>query len=643
MVMRSMRDGASGGFMKYLLFGLLGMSVGGLVLMDVRGVLSGSGVGSNEVVKIEGDAITIQEFDNTVRRSLSQYRGRITQQQAYNMGIMEEILGGEIRTYFLLNEARKMGIEFDKNRMAKRVAEVVKPNVKPGQSMQDALNDMLRYQYLSEGKFIEMMRREAAGNVIMQTMRSGFQPDSTLMAQSLVQFQNHTRDIEIIIFDDADIKDSKPATDDQLKRLYESLKSTRYKVPEYRTAQMAVFDPKKISVDVNVTDSEIEAYYNSNKDDLTVGEQLVLTQTLVDDEKQAQEIYDLTQEGKTLKEAVQQVIGDQGRYFEKTPFETDAMLPDLLDAVEKIDVGQITEPVKTIMGNHVVLLEDVKESYLPTLDEVKERIRGILESSKKDDAVYAVSREFDEMLDKGMSLEEIQKTISVEISTLGPVNQQALGKNGEQVLDGINPQDQRVVLEYIFELNKGETSFLQEFPSGFLAALILTEKESEYFTPFEDVKDEIAEQFIKDQKHADNELIVEKHLAEIGTGGSTFETIAEEEGKTIQTIEKIGLSGELPAPLTKDLRHIVFQTDVGDYNVLEFGDKIALMKVSGYHVPAKTEISAEQLAEVKKTVDREYGDEMFLMYLRQLADQYQVQVNRGLLEQAYGQQPDESY
>ena len=643
MVMRSMRDGASGGFMKYLLFGLLGMSVGGLVLMDVRGVLSGTSVGSNEVVKIEDQAITIQEFDNTVRRSLSQYRGRIDQKQAYQMGLMEQILGGEMRTYFLLNEAKNMGIEFDQNRMALRVAEVVKPTAKPGQSLQEALDQMLRYQYMSEAKFIEMVRREASGNVIMDAMRSGFQPEGTKLAKDLVQFQNHTRNVELIFFEDSDIKEIKPATEEQLKRLYESLKSARFKIPEYRTAKMAVFDPEKISVDVSVSDDEIATYYKDHKQELQVGEQLILTQTLIDNPAQAEQVYSLTQDGKTLKEAVREVLGEDGRYFEKVPFETSAMLPDLLNALEEIDIGETTPPVKTIMGNHIVVLEDVKEPYVPELNEVKDRIRGMLESSKKDDALYAMSEKFDEMLEKGMSLESIKKTVSIDVSEIGPINQQGLGKNGERSLEeGINPQDQRPVLDIIYELKKGETSFLQEFPSGFLAAFVLTDIEPEYFKPYEEVKDEISEQFIKDQKHADNELIVEKYFAEIGTGGSTFDSIIKETGKKIEKVGDIGLSGEVPQPLTDDMRPVVFQTDVGGYNVLEFDDKFALMKVSGYTVPERDAITPEQVAEIQKTVDREYGDEMFLMYLRQLADKYEVQVNRALLEQAYGQQ-DESY
>ena len=52
---------SSGGFLKYILFGILGMSVGGLVVMDVTGVFNTGGIGGTDVAKVEGRTISIQE------------------------------------------------------------------------------------------------------------------------------------------------------------------------------------------------------------------------------------------------------------------------------------------------------------------------------------------------------------------------------------------------------------------------------------------------------------------------------------------------------------------------------------------------------------------------------------------------------
>ena len=60
--------------------------------------------------------------------------------------------------------------------------------------------------------------------------------------------------------------------------------------------------------------------------------------------------------------------GDLG-YFTK-----EQMVPEFSDAAFKLDKGQISEPVKTQFGWHVIKVEDKRVKPLPTFDEVKPQI-----------------------------------------------------------------------------------------------------------------------------------------------------------------------------------------------------------------------------------------------------------------------------
>jgi len=640
MVMRLMRSGTNGGFFKYILFALLGMSVGGLVVMDVRGVLSGGSVGSSDVAVIENDTISIQDFDRTLQRSLAKYRG-ISPQQAYKIGLTEEILTGEIRTYYLLNEARSLGINFDKTRIAQQVAELIKPNARPGQSLQETLDMMLRYQKMSESAFVEAVKRESSGNLIMQALRSGFRPDNSLLANDLYQTQNQTRDIELLLFPDSSIKNIEQPTEEQLRQLYNSVKDLKFTLPEYRTTKMMVFDPDKIKVNVSTNEDEAKSYYEKNIDNYRIGEQLIISQALLDDEKQAQEVYDLTLAGKSLKEATKQVLGSETKYFAKRNFETSAMLPSLLDAVKAIDIGGITKPTKTILGYHVVLLDEVVPPSIRTFDEVKNTVINEVNNSKRDEEIYKISQEVDESLDKGTPLNNIADKYNLEISNISPSDNKGLGVNNERILQNIDGQDQKIVLEIIFDLIKGETSLLQELPSGQIAAFSISDIKPEHIKPFDEVKDELSKQYLADQKHADNEMKVKKLLAEIGTGGSNFESISKEQNVEIQKIKNIPLSGEVPAPLTNEQRPSIFETYVGEYKMLELDGSFALLKVVSSNIPEINKEAGKEIAKIRKTLDREAGDEMFLMYIRSLSDKYPAKINNRLLENVYGQKIDE--
>ena len=74
MVMKTLRQGASHGVSKFLLFGLLMVAVGGLVLMDVGGFFRG-GVSNSDVARVGREKISAQSFDRTVRITLSRAGG----------------------------------------------------------------------------------------------------------------------------------------------------------------------------------------------------------------------------------------------------------------------------------------------------------------------------------------------------------------------------------------------------------------------------------------------------------------------------------------------------------------------------------------------------------------------------------------
>ena len=60
--------------------------------------------------------------------------------------------------------------------------------------------------------------------------------------------------------------------------------------------------------------------------------------------------------------------GDLG-YFTK-----EQMVPEFSDTAFKLEKGQISEPVKTQFGWHVIKVEDKRAKALPTFDQVKPQI-----------------------------------------------------------------------------------------------------------------------------------------------------------------------------------------------------------------------------------------------------------------------------
>ncbi len=639
MVMQSLRKGSSDGFLKYILLGILGMAVGGLVVMDVTGVFNTGGLGGTDVAKVEGKSITIQEFDRNVRRALSRYD--IPVERAYKMGLVDEILTTDIRSLYLMIEAEKMGIKVGKKQLAKKIAEVVKPQMMEGEKLQDALNRILKYQRMPEKEFVNNVEIEATGNILMSSVIEGVVPPRDDLANVLFQFQNQTRDVEFIAFLDSEMMEYEKPSEEQVKSLYESLKSQKYKTPEYRSADIIVLDPDNFEVTVGeITNEEMKSYYDDNIDKYSLGEQYFVTQIMLSGEDEANKIYEQVQSGKTLKEIADSNSGNDSMYSENVPFETEMMLPEFLESLSAIEIGETAKPFKTVMGYHIAQLNEVRPPESIPYENAKSSISAQIEKDKRADALFDIITAIDEEFADGISFEEIkEKYEGAELHSIPLIDEQGQeqGNNkSKPINDLFDAANAVLITQALFENIEDEPSPLFELENGKFVSVKTNENQDADFVPFSDVRDEVEAQYIADIQNAENEIQVRKFLAEVETSNTPLKDLAKEKHKALQNFYGVGLSGEIGKPLLQSNIPVVFQTTPGDVAMIEIEGGYALFNVTDFMIPEVSEENQVTIEKVKASLVKDTQDESFLMYLGMLNDKYDAQINKALLDRVYG-------
>ena len=114
---------------------------------------------------------------------------------------------------------------------------------------------------------------------------------------------------------------------------------------------------------------------------------------LVEDEAQAKAVVERLKKGEDFAKVAAELSKDPGSGKEGGDlgwFTKDRMVPEFAEAAFKLKKGEISEPVKSQFGWHVIKLEDKRSKPLPDFAAVKPQIDQYLERKAQQDLILAM-------------------------------------------------------------------------------------------------------------------------------------------------------------------------------------------------------------------------------------------------------------
>jgi peptidyl-prolyl cis-trans isomerase C len=158
-----------------------------------------------------------------------------------------------------------------------------------------------------------------------------------------------------------------------------------------------------------VSDADAEKFYNENKAQFEQPETVRASHILIstrdaegkdlsaDDvkkkEKEAKAAYDRVKKGEDFAKVADELTEDpsgKGKGGDLNFFPKGAMVPEFDEKAFSMNVGDVSEPVKTQFGYHVIKLTDKKPAGTTPFKEVKEQLVSYLKNSKQQEAVREV-------------------------------------------------------------------------------------------------------------------------------------------------------------------------------------------------------------------------------------------------------------
>ncbi|MGL4572941.1 MAG: peptidylprolyl isomerase [Clostridium sp.] len=141
--------------------------------------------------------------------------------------------------------------------------------------------------------------------------------------------------------------------------------------------------------DAKVSDEDVKKYYDDNKAQFTNGAGADAYNIVLPDEATAKKVREEIVSGKvTFKAMAEKYNTDNtkttGGSLGFVPYDSTQLLPEFMTAFKKLKAGEVSQPVKTQYGYHLIKAEDIKtkESVTP-FDKVKDQIKKQLENTKE--------------------------------------------------------------------------------------------------------------------------------------------------------------------------------------------------------------------------------------------------------------------
>ncbi|MBS1766939.1 MAG: peptidyl-prolyl cis-trans isomerase [Acidobacteria bacterium] len=378
-----------------------------------------------------------------------------------------------------------------------------------------------------------------------------------------VDAENRVRN-EKVTFEEARLKpDASKIADpgDATLQTFLAQSGQRFLQPVRRVIQFVALDKSELAKDTAVTDAEVQKTYQDHIAQYTTPGQVkarhILFKASTDAEyaeamKKAEALRAKLVRGGDFAAAAEQYSDDpsaKGRGGDLGWFDAPKMVKAFSDAAFKLKKGEISEPVKTQFGIHLIQLEDSKPAEVKPFDEVKAQIKAQLEddrfSTKATERLENLRKKANNGdLANGARALGLQAKLSLPFANAGSVK-----------IDGLNGAVDSIV-NTAFTLKVGQVSNVGRVGDAFV--LFRVQKEVQpVVAPLAEIRDQVLTAWKNDQARADLKAKAEAALKQGG-----FDAL-KAMGGVDQTLSDTTLSAHADLAGHSGIRKAMLDTAVG--------------------------------------------------------------------------------
>ncbi len=547
-----------------------------------------------------------------------------------------DVLGRLVNAAIIGKLRNEFGVEASKKLILGIVAKDPNFKDKDGKFDHQAFKNFLAKNGLDEEKYVNLIQNDVVATMVIQTMSLA----SPINEQAVIaneEFKQEKRLADVIKISAKNVGTVAAATDEELTKFFEANKKA-YSAPELRKVTYFRFSKKDFVKDLQVGEEEIAAEYEKNKDKFQKPESRNLYHILFDKEESAKEfIQKLNAAGQDksklgaefLKLAKETQKKDAKAITLKNITQKD-LIPELANPVFKLAVNSHSEALKSPLGFHVFLLNEVTPSAPIPLAEAKAQIKTKLLEGREDKVLQTKISEIDDTILASNNLIEVAKKfgLTANLNSL-EINQGGQNSKGDAAFEIKNLSE---FPDHAFSLKKDEASKLfYSKDSAEYYAIKVDEISPAHERKLEDIRPRVVADFTRYSKIEGLKKLAQEIAEELKANPGNAATIAAkyklavEKNKAFARVSYINYQGQ-QIPYSDKFSTALFGAKLGEATVaVPTGNEE--FSVGILRSIQKANVDSTQLAKAKAAAAEGFKNEILQGYNTFVMKKYPVKVN----------------
>lgn len=480
------------------------------------------------------------------RARFEQYRQQMRQQLGENYDAREfdnptvkrQVLDRMIDEELLLAAADKAGVVVPDATIAREIMDIPAFQV-------DGRFDQTQYRLLLQGQgmSISMFERQLRDDLIRQLLPQQIAASAVATdadVDAFIRLQDQRRDLRYLAIAAPESIDTQ-VSDEQVATWYEE-NSDRYRNEEQVVVEYVEVDAADLAVPTAIDEATLRERYEDQKSRFVEPEQRLAAHILVQvppnadatteqgARDKAAELAKRIRDGEDFAEvaaAESDDVGSRNDGGELGWIEQGMLDAGFEQALFALAEGEISEPVRSSEGWHVIQLRDVREGEVKSFVEVREELeREVLDSERERAYSDLVGRLLDQTYRDPSSLRAAAEALGLEIK-----RSEAFGRAGGE---GVAANPQVVSAAFSSEvLREGNISDMVELGPNHALVLKVADHTPAEPMPIDAVRDRVVAEVVADRRENATATKAETLLTK-ARDGAALESLAAEAGNEVQ-------------------------------------------------------------------------------------------------------------